>query len=170
MPSSKVILSSLLLLSGCVATQRDVMDISNQMDNLGNQISNMEKNQADLALKMDELNQSLSHFSENLRDYQNQSSRMSAKLDDLESTLGRKIDSTGEVIKTQQEEIKKKQQEIESLVLPTKTYQEAYHNLTQKKYDLAVHGFQLYLEKFPKGEWGDKAYYYMGEALSAKGE
>jgi len=43
-------------------------------------------------------------------------------------------------------------------------------DLNRGKYDLAIMGFDSYLEQFPDGSLGDEARYNIGEALLAKGE
>ncbi|MBI2362464.1 MAG: tetratricopeptide repeat protein, partial [Elusimicrobia bacterium] len=40
--------------------------------------------------------------------------------------------------------------------------------LEKKQYDPAAQGFELYLEKFPKGETADLAGYYLGQARFAQ--
>lgn len=154
---------SAALLLGCVATQHDVLQMESQMDELNASLTNMQKNQADLAVKMDTLSSSLSSFTENLKDFGDQVSRLSAKIDDLETALGQKVTALGQTIKKQQEE-------VETAMLPSKTYHDSYVNLGRKKYDLAAQGFQLYLEKFPDGEMAENAYYNLGEAQAGRGK
>ncbi len=49
-------------------------------------------------------------------------------------------------------------------------YSTAVLDLNQGKYDLALMGFESYLEQFPKGAHADDSRYNIGEALLAKGE
>lgn len=43
-------------------------------------------------------------------------------------------------------------------------------DLNRGKYDLAIMGFESYLDQFPDGSLADDSRYYIGEALLAKGE
>ncbi len=149
------------LMSGCVATQADILQMESQMDDLNSSITTMQKNQADLAVKMDELSGNLSSFSENLKDFDDQVSKLSARLDDLEVVLGGKITALGQTIKEQNVQ-------AVSIILPSKIYHESYVNLVKKKYSLAVEGFELYLKKYPKGELVENAYYNLGQAQASR--
>ncbi len=55
-----------------------------------------------------------------------------------------------------------------SVILPSKIYHESYVNLVKKKYDLASEGFALYLEKYPRGELVENAYYNLGQAQGSR--
>lgn len=151
------------LMSGCIATQADILQMESRMDDLNSNIANMQKNQADLAVKMDELSGNLSSFSENLKDFDDRVSRLSAKFDDIEAVIGGKITALGRTIKEQNER-------AVSVILPSKIYHESYVNLVKKKYRLAVEGFELYLEKYPKGELVENAYYNLGQAQGSRGK
>lgn len=101
----------LLLLSGCVATQRDMLDLSQQTDeikasvaDLKRSISSMQANQADLAVKMDQVRGDLSVFTENLKDSQDRMTRLGSKLDDIEVALGQKVSALGDSLSKQQQQ------------------------------------------------------------------
>jgi len=136
-----------------------MLQLESQMDELNSSITNMQKNQADLAVKMDMLSVNLATFNENLKDFGNQVSRLSSKIDDVEVAMGQKVSALGQTIK-------KEQEEVAATLLPSKMYQDAYLNLTKKNYEMAAEGFRLYLEKFPKGEMTESAYYNLGEAYA----
>ena len=54
-----------LLLSGCLASERDMGALKMQLKELNDSIAVMQSNQAELASKMDELSQNLSVSNEN---------------------------------------------------------------------------------------------------------
>lgn len=102
-----------LALSGCVATQRDMLDLSQQTDevkasvaDLKRSIASMQANQADLAVKMDQVRSDLSVFTETLKDSQDRMSKLGSKLDDVEVVLGQKVSQLGESLtKGQQQQL-----------------------------------------------------------------
>ena len=71
------------LLSGCIASERDMSTLKLQLQELNATIVQMQSNQAELAGKMDELNSNLSASNENLAQVDAQINKLSAKLDDL---------------------------------------------------------------------------------------
>ncbi|MBI4346645.1 MAG: outer membrane protein assembly factor BamD [Elusimicrobia bacterium] len=104
-------LAAALATSGCVATQRDVLDLSQQTDDikasvaeLKRSIASMQANQADLAVKMDQVRTDLSVFTENLKDSQDRMTRLGSKLDDVEVALGQKVSALGESLNKQQQQ------------------------------------------------------------------
>lgn len=153
-----------VLLAGCVATQKDVLELENQADQLKEQVSILQKNQADAAVKMDQLHQDLSAFTEHLKDSQGDMRRLSTKLEDLQAVLGQKIENIGDTI------TKQKEHEAQALKSPTPSqiYHSATLHLAKKNYDLAIQGFSVYLEKFPKGEVADLAHFHLGESYYGK--
>ncbi|MBR2505121.1 MAG: hypothetical protein IKB61_04185, partial [Elusimicrobiaceae bacterium] len=72
-----------LLLSGCIASERDMGTLKLQLKELNDTIAVMQVNQAELASKMEELNQNLSVSNENLSQLDAQIFNLSAKLDDI---------------------------------------------------------------------------------------
>jgi tol-pal system protein YbgF len=52
---------------------------------------------------------------------------------------------------------------------PETLYQEAYANYRAGAYDLAILGFQRYLETYPDTELADNAMYWLGESYFAQG-
>ena len=68
-----------LLLSGCIASERDMGTLKLQLKELNDTIAVMQVNQAELASKMEELNQNLSVSNENLSQLDAQIFNLSAK-------------------------------------------------------------------------------------------
>jgi tol-pal system protein YbgF len=187
------ILSCSFILCGCVATQKDILDLSAQTDSLTVQIQGLKKslsamqaNQADLAVKLDSVHEEISVLNESLKDAQQSNSQLSSKLDDIGSALGAKVTAVGETLTAQQkrlaeqeekraqqeqqkiEETKKQEAEDAAGPTPSQLYHSALVQLNQKKYDLAAQGFSVYLQKNPKGEVADLSTYYLGQALYAQ--
>ena len=50
------------------------------------------------------------------------------------------------------------------------SYTAAYLALKSGRYDEAADAFKAFLDDYPKGEYADQAYYWLGESLLAKGE
>src|SRR5437870_13791529 len=93
----------LMPLSGCVATQRDMLEVQTQMDDLTEKIgglqkdiNSLQKNQADLAVKIDELNGTLGALNENLTDSRNRMGQLGSKIDDMQAGIGQKVQTLGE--------------------------------------------------------------------------
>ena len=144
-----------LLLSGCIASERDMGTLKLQLKELNDTIAVMQVNQAELASKMEELNQNLSVSNENLSQLDAQIFNLSAKLDDINVAVksGQSgAENTGE----------------QKVLLPSDIFNEAKNHLNKQAYDLAVTGFKLYIEQYPEGENIEQAYIYMGDAYFAQ--
>ena len=150
-----------LLAAGCVATQQDMLQMQSQMDDLNNNLSTMQKNQAELAVKMEDLSKNLNVSSENMKDISTQMGRLSGQLDELDATMNKRVNAIGQTIKKQQEE-------VETALLPAKLYNDAYNSFLNNNFDLASTGFKTYLTKFPTGEMAEGAYFYLGESFYFK--
>ncbi|MBI5596410.1 MAG: tetratricopeptide repeat protein [Elusimicrobia bacterium] len=206
-PATVLRLLPALLLGGCVATQRDILDLSQQNDTIQLQVQNLKKlmtqiqsNQADLNARLEEVHKDMTVLNENLKDNREASTRVSAKMDDLGAALGMKvsnlqrgIEATQETLKAAEErrrteaaeaerraaaEAERQKAEAEArekaaaeaakALKPSDVFQQARAQLEKKQYDPAAQGFELYLEKFPKGETADLAGYYLGQARFAQ--
>lgn len=156
-----ILIPTAFILSGCVATQHDMLQMQSQMDDLNFSLANMQKNQADLAIKMDDLSQNLNVFSEKMDDVSVQITAFNRSLRLMDSNIGNKVSKLGRNIQRQQDEVNKN-------LLPAKIYNNAYSSMSNKNYDSAVYGFKKYISKFPEGELAKGAYYNLGESLYAK--
>lgn len=179
-PLNLLMAASTLSFSGCVATQRDILDLENQTDNLKGQIadltktiSSMQANQADLSVQMKELHQSLSAFTETIKENQGGMNKLSSKLDDLSAGIENKVASIGSTLTTQQlkglEEQKAALARQEAVLAkqansPTELFNTADVRLSVKNYALAAKGFEDYIAKFPQGALIDVASYKLGQA------
>ena len=150
-----------LLASGCVATQQDMLQMQSQMDDLNNSLTNMQKNQAELAVKMEDLSRNLNSSSESMKDISVQMDRLTARLDEIDNSMNKRVNAIGQTIKKQQDE-------VESALLPAKTYNDAYSAFLNNNFEGAAAGFKAYLSKFPAGEMAENSYFYLGESLYLK--
>lgn len=176
------LLGAALILTGCVATQRDVLDLENQTDELKHQvidlkktISSMQANQADLSVQMKQLLENLSAFTETMQDSRGDMNKLSAKLDDMGATVTNKVASIGTSLSNAQARGMAEQKASlaqQEAALATQAAQgsatDLFHNaevrLAKKSYDLAAKGFEDYLARYPKGALADVATYNLGEA------
>jgi tol-pal system protein YbgF len=160
-----------LALSGCVATQKDMLELSSQTEDLSKQlgelkqtIGSLQANQAELAVSVKNLHQDLLTFSETMKDSQSQMSQLSAKLDDMGASVTNKVASIGESLSAAQAKAQAEQKAALTKQSPTELYQLAEVRLGKKDYELAAKGFEQYLEQFPKGALIDVAVYNLGES------
>lgn len=145
------------LLSGCIASERDMSTLKLQLQELNTTIVQMQSNQAELASKMEELNQNLSVSNENFSQLDGQFSNLSAKLDDLSAVV------------RQVAEKKPEQKQVQP-VLPSDLFSQAKSLLDKGENEQAVEGFKLYLSKYPESEQAEQAYIFMGDAYAAAGQ
>ena len=171
-----------LALGGCVATQRDVLDLENQADELKHQVTDlkqtvtsMQGNQADLGVQMQRLQESLTAFGEAVRQSEGEMSQLSSKIDDLAATITNKVAAIGTTLTTAQAQsldeqkaaLAKQEATLASQVqqgTPSELFQAAEVRLGRKSFELAAKGFEEYLARFPKGALIDVAVYDLGEA------
>lgn len=139
------------LLSGCIASERDMGALKLQLKELNETLTVMQTNQAELAGKMEELTQNLSVSNENFSELDRQIVNLSSKLDDI--TVAVKQNPSAEAAPA---------------MLPSEIFNEAKSHLNKQSYDLAIDGFTLYIEKYPDGENIQQAYIYLGDAYSAQ--
>lgn len=165
-------LLALMSLSGCVATQRDMMELGNQTDELKHQVSDLkgtvtslQANQAELAVSMKELLKNLSAFDETVRESQTNMEKLSSKLDDMNTGISDKVSSIGESLVTQQAKMAADQKAASSRLAPSELFHDAEVRLAKKDFDLAAKGFEEYIAKHPKGALIDVAVYNLGESL-----
>lgn len=150
------------LLSGCIASERDMGTLKLQLKELNDTIAVMQTNQAELASKMEELNQNLSVSNENLSQLDSQIYKLSTKLDDISAmvqTAPSASRSGGE-----------QQAPARVAMLPSDLFNESKNHLDKQAYDQAVMGFKLYISKYPSGESTEQAYIYLGDAYAALGQ
>jgi len=147
------------LLSGCVASERDMGALRSQLEELNTTITQMQSNQAELASKMDELNRTLSISNENFTQLGDNFTGLSAKLDDISATVSKIAQAQGDV-----------SNQGAQTMLPSELFDEAKNLLDKGVYDQAANGFKIYLSKYPETEQAQQAYIYLGDAYIATGQ
>ena len=149
------------LLSGCIASERDMGTLKLQLQELNATITQMQSNQAELASKMEELNRNLSVSNENLSQVDSQIFKLSAKLDYLTASV-RPETAAGVSAGASADK--------PAALLPSDLFAEAKSHLDKGAYESAAVGFKLYLSKYPSSENAEQAYMYMGDAYIAAGQ
>jgi len=162
-------------LAGCVATQKDVLDLSQQSDDLKTQVSalnktveSMQANQADLSVQIKQLREDLAAYGETVKASMGDMGKLSAKLDELGSQLAGKVTQLGTTLAAAQrkglEEQKAALDEQKREGSATELFVTSEKRLQTKDYAQAAAGFADYLKRFPGGELTDAATYDLGLA------
>ncbi|PCI40281.1 MAG: hypothetical protein COB53_01395 [Elusimicrobia bacterium] len=91
-----------VLLTGCVATQQDMINLSQQTDSMTLKVNSLKTvmkdiqgNQADLNTQLEDLHREVSILNENLKDNRSGMTNLGAKMDDLGAVLGMKVSKLG---------------------------------------------------------------------------
>jgi tol-pal system protein YbgF len=148
-----------LLLSGCLATSQDMVDMRDDMYQLLNKLNELQRNQADLSVKMDTVVGKMDMLASKLEDTQNRMSLLSQRLDDVETNLSQREGKLFEQLSGTA---------LNAGPMPSDLYRMAYGDFSAGKYDLAITGFKSYLEKYATGALADQSQYYIGESYYAK--
>ena len=178
---SRAALAALLLglvLPGCVATQKDMLELSEQSDQLKAQIDELKKtvgsmqaNQADLSVQIKELREELTAYSETVKASMGDMSKLGTKLDELGAQLAGKVNQLGQTIgQAQQRSLEAQQKSMEAMAAQkregesTDVFVTAEKRLESRDYGVAAEGFEDYLKRFPQGPLADVATYDLGLA------
>lgn len=166
-----LVAAAALALGGCVATQRDVLDLESQTDELKTQvtdlkktISSMQANQADLSVQMKQLHEDLTAYTESIKENEAAMAKLSSKLDDMGASVEQKVASIGTTLTAQQAKSLEEQKEAAKAANPTDLFNTADVRLGVKDYALAARGFEDYVAKYPKGALVDVATFKLGQA------
>lgn len=182
--SRRVLAAALLALplAGCVATQKDVLDLSQQTDDLKEQVAQLKKtvgsmqaNQADLSVQIKQLHEDLTAYSETVKASMGNMDQLSAKLDAMASGLSGKVTQLGETLSaaqqknlaTQQKALEEQKAALEKQgreTAATELLLTAEKRLQSRDYAQAAAGLEDYLKKFPEGSLTDAATYDLGLA------
>lgn len=163
-----------LALSSCVATQKDVLDLSEQSDALKEQVEDLKKtvasmqaNQADLSVQIKNLREDLSAYTETVKSSQGDMGKLSTKLDELGAQISGKVAALGQTItQAQQRGLEEQKAALEAAKAPSATdlFVTAEKRLQAKDFAGAAKGFEAYLKDHPKGELAELAAYDLGLA------
>lgn len=171
---SLILAAGAVLLSSCVATQKDVLDLSEQSDELKTQVEDLKKtvgsmqaNQADLSVSIKQLREELTAYTETVKASQGDMSKLSSKLDDLGSQISGKVAALGQSLtKAQAEGLENQKAALAEAKKESATdvFYTAEKRLQAKDHAQAAKGFEQYLRDFPKGDLLDVATYDLGLA------
>jgi TolA-binding protein len=164
-----------LSLSSCIATQKDMLDLAQQSDDVKTQVgglkttvTSMQANQADLFVSIKQLREELTAYTETVKSSQGDMSKLSAKLDDLGSQLSGKVAALGQTLSDAQQKSSDAQKAALEVAKSqggaTDVFVTAEKRLQAQDYAQAAKGFEGYLKDFPKGELVDVATYDLGLA------
>lgn len=163
--TSLVLLASLFI-TGCVATQKDMLVLKTDINKLQadivklqNQLTDMQKNQADLSVQMEELNINIRGLDGKIEETNERFVIFGQKLDDTNVDFTNKLSLLSEKVTKKIEETKP---------TPTQIYGASYTDYTMGNYDLAIGGFQDYLQQYPKGTFVANAQFWIGNCYYAK--
>ncbi len=173
--SAAALLLSVCVLTGCVATQKDVLDLSEQSDELKAQVEELKKtvgsmqaNQADLSVQIKQLREELSSYTETVKTAMGDMGKLGGKLDELGAQLAGKVAALGQSLsQAQQKGIEEQKAALEDAKREsgaTDLFVTSEKRLQAKDYAQAAKGFEQYLKENPKGELVDVATYQLGLA------
>jgi len=164
-----------LALGGCVATQKDVLDLSQQSEDLKTQVEDLKKtvgsmqaNQADLSVQIKQLREDLTAYTETVKAQMGDMGKLTAKLDELGLQISGKVTQLGTTLAAAQQKGMDEQkaalqaQKLESSA--TEVFVTAEKRLQAADFTQAAAGFGAYLKRFPTGELADVATYDLGLA------
>lgn len=163
------------LLAGCVATQKDVLDLSEQTDELKVQVEDLKKtvgsmqaNQADLSVQIKQLREDLAAYTETVKAAMGDMGKLGGQLDELGRQISGKVAQLGQTLTENQqrglEEQKAALADAARGAAATDLFVTAEKRLQAKDYAKAAAGFEQYLKENPKGELADVATYQLGLA------
>lgn len=174
------VIGAALSLSGCVATQKDVLDLSQQSDDLKTQIEDLKKTitsmqatQADLSVQFKQLHEDLGANSETVKASIGSMDHLSNKLDVMGSQLSGKVSQLGATLSAAQERNLESQQKVLEQqrseiaaqgreTAATELLLTSEKRLQAHDFSQAASGLEDYLQKFPGGTLTDVATYDLG--------
>lgn len=136
------------------------MATTTDIDRLGDSLNQVQKGQADLVSKMDDLDQTIGALSEKLSDSQKKMTSLSQKLDDTQSKLGGRMEFISKLLSEATTQA--------SVPVPGDLYRSAYGDYVAGKLDLAISGFQTFLQRYPDSDLADDAQFYAADCLLLK--
>ncbi|OGR83410.1 MAG: hypothetical protein A2636_05770 [Elusimicrobia bacterium RIFCSPHIGHO2_01_FULL_64_10] len=142
-----------LVFSGCVATTTDV-------DRLQDSLDSVQKSQADLVVKLDELQTTLEALNAGLESNQNKMGDLSVKLDDTQTGLVSRMDLISRLLS--------EATHYAAVAVPGDFYRAAYGDYLAGKIDLALSGFEGFLERYPDSDLADDAQFYLADCRLLK--
>lgn len=173
----------LVILSGC-ATRKEIVKFKNDATYLCSQVETLRLENKEIKKMLVELNKSVNNLSE---ETQRSKADMLTEIDNLKSKsqiIESKIEDTSyRMSGFLQKQLKENTEHDSSLatnnqniqtgsekdnINPKEIYNMAYIDLSKSNYQLAIAGFQEYLNRFPQSELADNAQYWIGECYYAQ--
>lgn len=157
-----ILLVCFISLVSCVATQKDMIILQSQLDDLNSNIFTLKKNQADLTLKIEELNRTIIAFSETSKDLSSEMNKLSQKIEDYNLTTEKKITQIGKSIPLQKEE--------DESLKEARLFYKISNAFSSGKPKLVKDLAKEYLTTYSKGENKEMVYFYLAEILYLEDE
>lgn len=152
-----------LIFSSCVATQKDMIILQSQIDDLNSNIYTLKKNQADLTQKIDEVNKTIISFTETSKDLTNEMTKLSSKIDEYGLLTDKKINQLSKNIPQTPKDEDETSKEAKLFSKCTSAY-------SSGKTKLALDLLKEFISKYPNSQNIDVAYFYLGEILFYEAE
>jgi TolA-binding protein len=183
-----VVALAALALSGCVATQQDVLGLAQQSDDLKAQIvdlkttvTSLQANQADLSVQIQQLRSDLAAYSDTVKASIGNMNQLSDQLNDVAARLSGKVTELGQTLEqAQQKALEAQQQALEAQKAQleaqgreteaTELLLTGERRLQAHEYARAAASLEDYLKRFPKGALNDSATFDLGLAYYELGE
>ena len=173
------LLLAVIILAGC-ATRGEIQRFQSQVDSLS-VVNRMQSRQIE---RLDSLIQDNARLLRTIRaEHNSNMTVLQEEMRIVESIMrdyGFQVSSMGDRIESLKEDISRSETESDtsdsSAAEPEngargeEIYSTAVMDMNKGNYDLAIMGFESYLEDFPEGPRADDARYNIGESLLAKGE
>lgn len=170
--------------SGCVSTS-DIESIQGQLSDLQRQVLQVQTQgsskeeigalQATVSQQTQALLKSEADMQLDLQNVSAQIEQLQAKLEDTNyrlEQLSLQIAATNQALQSQTSQPPVPDAPAPPVAAgdPQSLYQSAYGDYLRKNYDLAIAGFQSYLDSYPETELADNAAYWIGESLYGQGK
>lgn len=114
-------IAAFVAFSGCMASNREVLDLRDDMSQLQIRINELQQNQADLSAKMDKVLANIGPLSAELKETQDRMSFLGQRLDDAQAGIMLKMDKLSEKISGSP---------LPSALVPTELYNTSYADYT----------------------------------------
>ena len=112
--------------------------------------------------KIDELDRTIGSLNEKLTDSQKKMGALSQKLDDTQSKLGGRMELISTLLSAATTQA--------SVPVPGDIYRTAYGDYVAGKIDLALSGFQNFIQRYPDSDLADDAQFYLADCYLLKKE
>lgn len=164
MKKAVVLISGMLIISGCFATREEMQTLQEDIATLQGQVSTLQKatnqstskikiGQADIGARMDEVELSQQQLTAKIEETNGRIEKLGLRLDDLEELFKARLKAL------------ESNTTAEFTVSADTLYQTAYADFTRGNFDLAILGFREYLNKYPLGTLADSAQFWIGQCF-----